>query len=228
LAWHNLQEQEFIFYLLRHVYAGATAAITEMDGVRVIGQETSNFIQKVPGTWINRCFIYGFHLTSCLDSTLSVFKPGSTSPSAILFDAWVNFVDKSPTADESIGSIRPELAKAGEWESYWQRLLNVRIIFSIQLSSHMHNLSLGCKVRARIPGFPQSYRFCQHGSDPYAVHHFEVGIPVTYSQYALFGTLYATLSLVRYNYASPSQVIAVGLCQDLEVSTVGYGHRQRG
>lgn len=35
--------------LFRYFYSGATFAITEMDGVRVIGQEASDFIQKVPG-----------------------------------------------------------------------------------------------------------------------------------------------------------------------------------
>ena len=69
-------------------------------------------------------------------STLSIFKPGSTSPSATLYDAWENFSKRSPKADESIRSIRPDLATAvdecidaagQEWEPKWQRrLLNVR------------------------------------------------------------------------------------------------------
>ena len=68
-------------------------------------------------------------------STLSVFRPGSTFPSAILYDAWESFNQRSPKADDSIRSIRPDLAKAvddcidaagQEWEPYWQRqLLNV-------------------------------------------------------------------------------------------------------
>lgn len=68
-------------------------------------------------------------------STLSIFKPGSTSPSATLYDAWENFSKRSPKADESIRSIRPDLATAvdecidaagQEWEPKWQRrLLNV-------------------------------------------------------------------------------------------------------
>ena len=33
----------------RYFYSGATFAVTELDGVRVIGQEVSDFIQKVPG-----------------------------------------------------------------------------------------------------------------------------------------------------------------------------------
>lgn len=65
-------------------------------------------------------------------STLSVFKPGSTSPSATLYDAWENFSKRSPKADESIRNIRPDLAAAvdecidaagQEWDPRWQRRL---------------------------------------------------------------------------------------------------------
>lgn len=45
----------------RYFYSGATFAVTEVDGVRVIGQEVSDFIQKVPGTdntrWVPRGLI---------------------------------------------------------------------------------------------------------------------------------------------------------------------------
>jgi hypothetical protein len=70
-------------------------------------------------------------------SSVSVFKPGSTSPSAILFDAWENFNNRSPKADENIRSIKLDLAAAvdevidaagQEWEPAWQRkLLSVRV-----------------------------------------------------------------------------------------------------
>ena len=68
---------------------------------------------------------------------MSVFRPGSTSPSAILFDAWENFNNRSPKADENIRSIKLDLAAAvdevidaagQEWEPAWQRkLLSVRV-----------------------------------------------------------------------------------------------------
>ncbi len=71
-----------------------------------------------------------------LASSVSVFRPGSTSPSAILFDAWENFSRRSPKADENIRSIKLDLASAvdeiidaagQEWEPTWQRrLLSVR------------------------------------------------------------------------------------------------------
>jgi hypothetical protein len=69
-------------------------------------------------------------------STFSIFKPGSASPGAILYDACGLYERRSPKSDEHIRSIRPELASAvdecidaagREWDPYWQRgLLNVR------------------------------------------------------------------------------------------------------
>ncbi|KAF9530298.1 vacuolar assembling/sorting protein VPS16 [Crepidotus variabilis] len=155
--------------ILQYFYSGPTFAITELDGVRVIGQEVCDFIQKVPA------------------STLSIFRPGSTSPSAILFDAWESFSNKSPKSDESIRSIRPELAKAvdecidaagQEWEAHWQRrLLNAakfgRGFLDFHNPTDFVNMGQTLKVLN-------------------AVHYFEVGIPLTYSQ---------------YNYASPSHLI---------------------
>ena len=68
-------------------------------------------------------------------SSEKVFRPGSTSPAAILYDAADQFDKRSPKADESIRSIKPDLASAvdvcveaagQEWEATWQRkLLNV-------------------------------------------------------------------------------------------------------
>ena len=74
-------------------------------------------------------------ITLFVASSVSIFWPGSTSASAILYDAWEHFSRRSPKADENIRSIRPELAAAidecvdaagQEWEPSWQRrLLNV-------------------------------------------------------------------------------------------------------
>lgn len=102
---------------LSFFYPGPTFIIGEPDGVRILGPNVCDFVQKVPVSSVN------------------VFRPGSTAPAAILFDAWENFQKRAPKADENIRSIKPELAKAvdecidaagREWEPYWQRkLLNV-------------------------------------------------------------------------------------------------------
>ncbi|TBU36641.1 Vps16, N-terminal region-domain-containing protein [Dichomitus squalens] len=102
---------------LQYFYCGSTFAVTEPDGIRIVSPDTCDVVQKVPA------------------SSVSVFRSGSTSPSAFLFDAWENFSRWSLKADESIRSICPELAEAvdecidaaaREWEPFWQRrLLNV-------------------------------------------------------------------------------------------------------
>ena len=112
-------------YLHRYFYSGSTFAVTEPDGIRIVSADTCDFIQKVA------------------TPSVSVFRPGSTSPSAILFDAFENFSRRSPKADEAIRSIRTELstavdecidAAAREWEPYWQRrLLNVRDQLRLQV-----------------------------------------------------------------------------------------------
>ncbi len=126
---------------LQYFYSGSTFAVTEPDGIRIIGPDTCDFVQKVP----RKCILHALRSRAykATASSASVFRPGSTSPSAILFDAWENFSRRSPKADESIRSIRPELAAAvdecidaaaREWEPYWQRrLLNVCFIASLHV-----------------------------------------------------------------------------------------------
>lgn len=97
--------------------------VTEPDGIRIHSSQSVDLLQKVPA------------------SSLTIFKPGSDSPAAILFDAWEHYNRRSPKCEESIRAIRPDLASAvdecidaagREWEPYWQkRLLNV------SLTSHM-------------------------------------------------------------------------------------------
>ena len=94
-----------------------TYLIPEIDGIRIISTENCDFLYRVPA------------------SSEKVFRPGSTSPAAILYDAADQFDRRSPKADESIRSIKPDLASAvdvcieaagQEWEATWQRkLLNV-------------------------------------------------------------------------------------------------------
>ena len=124
-------------------YASPIHAISELDGVRLITSDVCDFIQKVP------------------ISTVSIFRPGSTSPAAILFDAWENFNKKSPKTDDNIRSIRPELAKAvdecieaagREWEPYWQRrLLNVRTLNDAKVIGTEGLAYLGSKIRPFFP-----------------------------------------------------------------------------
>ncbi|KXN92144.1 hypothetical protein AN958_09236 [Leucoagaricus sp. SymC.cos] len=155
---------------LQYFYTGPLFAVTEMDGVRVIAPDVCDILQKVPS------------------STLSIFRPGSTAPSAILYDAWESFNNRSPKADESIRSIKPELAKAvdecidaagKEWEPYWQRrLLNVSKFGWGYLDFHNPTDFVNMGQTLKVLN---------------AVRFYEIGIPLTFSQ---------------YNYASPSHLIS--------------------
>ncbi|KAF8068755.1 vacuolar assembling/sorting protein VPS16 [Lyophyllum atratum] len=154
---------------LTFAHSGPTFAVTEPDGVRVMGPDVCDMIQKVPS------------------SSTSIFRPGSTSPSAILYDAWESFTQRLPKADESIRSIRPELAAAvdecidaagREWDPYWQRrLLNAakfgRGFLDLHNPTDFVNMGQTLKVLN-------------------AVRFYEIGIPLTYSQYI---------------HASPSQLV---------------------
>ncbi|KAJ7634891.1 vacuolar assembling/sorting protein VPS16 [Roridomyces roridus] len=154
---------------LEYHYSGPTFAVTEPDGVRILGPDVCDLIQKVPA------------------SSASIFRPGSTSASAILYDAWESFSQRSPKADENIRSIRPELAAAvdeciqaagQEWEPYWQRrLLNAakfgRGFLDLHNPTDFVNMGQTLKVLN-------------------AVRFYEIGIPLTHLQYI---------------YASPSHLI---------------------
>ncbi|KAJ7276065.1 Vps16, C-terminal region-domain-containing protein [Mycena haematopus] len=145
---------------LDYYYSGPTFAVTEPDGVRIMGPDVCDLIQKVPS------------------SSASIFRPGSTSASAILYDAWESFSQRSPKADENIRSIRPELAAAvdecieaagQEWEPYWQRrLLNAakfgRGFLDLHNPTDFINMGQTLKVLN-------------------AVRFYEIGIPLTYLQY---------------------------------------------
>ncbi|KAI0346441.1 vacuolar protein sorting-associated protein 16 [Trametopsis cervina] len=145
---------------LQYFYTGPTFAVTEPDGIRVMGPDTCEFIQKVPV------------------SSVAVFRPGSTSPSAILYDAWEHFSKRSPKADESIRSIRPELAAAvdecidaagREWNPHWQRrLLNAAKFGKAFIDLYDASDFVGMGHTLRVLN---------------AVRYYEIGIPITYTQY---------------------------------------------
>ena len=98
----------------------------------------------------------------------------SHSPSAILFDAFENFSRRSPKADESIRSIRPELAAAvnecvdaaaREWEPVWQkRLLNVWHHPSLPIEALRLISPPGSQVRTVIFGPVRPIRLHQRRS----------------------------------------------------------------
>jgi WD40 repeat protein len=73
---------------------GRVHLMSEIDGVRIISGSYSEFLQKVP---------------SCVES---VFRIGSTSPGAVLYDAMELYENRNPKAEECIRSLSKDLEYA--------------------------------------------------------------------------------------------------------------------
>ncbi|CAG8453383.1 779_t:CDS:10 [Ambispora leptoticha] len=150
---------------IKHTYDDAIYLIPEVDGVRVISSDKCEFLQKSS-------------LLPYTDVTEDIFKIGSTTPGAMLFDALDHFEKKSPKADENIRSIRPELADAvdacidaagHEFNQYWQRnLLKAASFGKAFLESYNAD---------RFVNMCQTLRILN------AVRYYEIGIPITFTQY---------------------------------------------
>ncbi|KAJ1660490.1 Vacuolar protein sorting-associated protein 16 [Dispira simplex] len=79
---------------LRFDYDGAVHLVQEVDGVRVLSNHYCEFYYRIP------------------TATEEVFKIGSTSPAAMLYDAYEYYEQRSPKADENVRTIRPQLHEA--------------------------------------------------------------------------------------------------------------------
>ncbi|KAI9024081.1 Vps16, C-terminal region-domain-containing protein [Hyaloraphidium curvatum] len=66
----------------------------EVDGCRIITDDKCEFLQKVPS------------------ATESMFRIGSTSPGAVLYDALHDFENRRPGADEKIRLVKPNMTEA--------------------------------------------------------------------------------------------------------------------
>uniref|UniRef100_A0A803MTD0 Protein VACUOLELESS1 n=1 Tax=Chenopodium quinoa TaxID=63459 RepID=A0A803MTD0_CHEQI len=81
---------------VRYYYDEPIILISECDGVRVLSNTNMEFLQRVP------------------DSMVSIFKIGSTTPAALLYDALDHFDRRSAKADENLRMIRSSLPEAIE------------------------------------------------------------------------------------------------------------------
>ncbi|RIB09211.1 Vps16, C-terminal region-domain-containing protein, partial [Gigaspora rosea] len=177
---------------VRYPYDDAIYLITEIDGVRIFSSDRCEFLQKVPNV------------------TEEIFKIGSTAPAAMLFDALEHFDKRSPKADENIRSIRPELAEA--------------VDACIEAAGHEFNQvrqrSL-LKAAAFGKTFLESYnsdRFvemCQMLRVLNSVRYFEIGIPMTYTQY----TRITPDALIDRLINRHHHLLALRICEYLKMRT---------
>ncbi|KAG0320863.1 hypothetical protein BGZ99_004280 [Dissophora globulifera] len=173
-------------------YDEALFLVSEIDGVRIIGSEKCEFLQRVP------------------DVTESIFKIGSTAPAAMLYDALDHFEKKSPKADEIIRSIRLELSDAVEacieaagYENshqYQHLLLKAASFGKSFLEIHNADSFVEmCKVLRVLN----------------AVRYYEIGIPLTYVQYQRLTPEALVDRLInRHQY-----LLAIRICEYLKMRT---------
>ncbi|KAJ3299233.1 hypothetical protein HK104_009629 [Borealophlyctis nickersoniae] len=189
---------------IKYSYEGVVHLVPEFDGVRIISNDRCEFLQRVPTV------------------TEEVFKIGSTAPGAILYDAFDHFERGSPRADENIRNIKTELTEAVDTcieaaahEVHPQRqrsLLKVGIYLNLPLMS--------IKAASFGKSFLESYNadkyvnMCQTIRVLNAVRHYEVGIPLTYTQYVRLTADVLINRLVNRNH----HLLALRMCEYLKIN----------
>lgn len=114
---------------------------------------------------------------SAAESSQDIFRPGSASPAAILFEASELFERRSPKADEFIRTIRPDLVAAVDTcidaaGREYDPALQKRLLRAASFGKTF--LELYNPVE--FVQMTQTLRVLN------AARHFEVGIPLTYDQ----------------------------------------------
>ncbi|KAA8526197.1 hypothetical protein F0562_008064 [Nyssa sinensis] len=147
---------------VRYLYDEPIILIPECDGVRILSNNSMEFLQRVP------------------DSTVSIFKIGSTLPAALLYDALDHFDRRSAKADENLRLIRSSLPEAVE--------------ACIDAAGHEFDIS---RQRTLLRAASYGQAFCSHFQrDRFqemcktlrvlnAARNHEIGIPLSIQQYKM-------------------------------------------
>ncbi|MBA0758273.1 hypothetical protein Gotri_021284 [Gossypium trilobum] len=147
---------------VHYFYDEPLLLIPECDGVRILLNTSLEFLQRVP------------------DSTVSIFKIGSTSPAALLYDALDHFDRRSAKADENLRLIQSSLPEAveacidaagHEFDVSRQRTLLRAASYGQAFCSTFQ--------RDRIQEMCKTLRVLNAVRDP------EIGIPLSINQYKL-------------------------------------------
>lgn len=150
---------------IQYDYEESIVLVPECDGVRIVSNTYTEFLQLVP------------------ESTVSLFKIGSTSPAAMLFDALDHHERRSAKADENLRLIRPSLNEAvescidaagHEFDVGQQRTLLKAGAFGLPFCS-------------RFPEKDRLREMCRTLRVLNAVRNYEIGIPLSMKQLEKLG-----------------------------------------
>ncbi|KAJ5656154.1 Vps16 N-terminal [Penicillium longicatenatum] len=144
----------------KYYYDGRVHVIPEFDGVRLLTNDTCEFLHKVHSV------------------TEEIFRLGSGSPASVLLDSVDQLEKKSPKADENIQRIRSSLpaavdtcikAAGHEFDAYWQKRLLKAASFGksvIELYNSDEFVEMTEKLRVLT-----------------ALREYQIGLPLSYEQY---------------------------------------------
>nr|BAJ33734.1 unnamed protein product [Eutrema halophilum] len=159
---------------VHYFYDEPVILIPECDGVRILSNTSLEFLQRVP------------------DSTESIFKIGSTSPAALLYDALDHFDRRSAKADENLRLIRSSLSEAvescidaagHEFDVTRQRAL---------LRAASYGQAFSCNFqRDRVQETCRTLRVLNAVRDP------NIGIPLSIQQYKLLTAMVLISRLIN-------------------------------
>jgi vacuolar protein sorting-associated protein 16 len=144
----------------KYVYESQVHVVPDIDGVRLVTNESCEFLHKVP------------------DATEEVFRIASEAPAAVLLDSIDLLEKKSPKADENIQRIRPNLpdavetcirAAGHEYDHHLQKQL-------------LRAASFGKSV-LDLYSSDEFVDMCNDLRVLNAVRDFKIGLPLTYDQY---------------------------------------------
>ncbi|KJE95370.1 vacuolar assembling/sorting protein VPS16 [Capsaspora owczarzaki ATCC 30864] len=149
---------------VKHPYDHPIFLVSEVDGVRIISKEKHEFMQKVPV------------------SVENVFKIGSLHAGAKLYEAYLQYEKRSPKADEYIRTIKTD------------NQLTEAVDTCIEAAAHEHSHKLQRQLLQAASfgkGFLEYYdsekfvTMCQTLRVLNAARFYEIGMPVTYSEYSV-------------------------------------------
>ncbi|KAI9248907.1 Vps16, C-terminal region-domain-containing protein [Sporodiniella umbellata] len=177
---------------IKYSYDDPIHMVSEIDGVRIMSNDKCELLRKVP------------------TSTEKIFKIGSTEAPAMLYDAYDHYERKSPKADENIRAIKAELAdavdsciEAAGFEPpfvYQKTLLKAASFGKCFLDSYNASSFVDMAQTIRVLN---------------AVRFYDIGVPLTYTQYKRQGPEILIDRLVNRNH----HLLAIRISEYLQLRT---------
>lgn len=172
-------------------YEGPVILVPECDGVRIITNTKSEFLQRVP------------------NAVVEIFKIGSTTSAALLYDSFVDFEKESATSIKNIRSIKTELSDAVDTciEAASHEL------FNLQMQKTLLRAAAYGKTFCEYFNHDQFVDTCKTLRILNAVRQFDVGIPLTITQYKRLTPRVLVDRLVQRHH----HLLAYRICEHLKL-----------